>query len=81
MVYIYTVGYMADDPATALFSYISHSPLPCLFEARHNLYLFMGRRGFGSLSGFWFKRDTATFESLKAFLNQVGTWAFFWGSL
>lgn len=80
MVHIYTVGYMADDPGyTRFFSYVSLFTFAMLMLvlADNFLLLFFGWEGVGLVSylliGFWFKRETAVFGSLKAFLvNRIG---------
>lgn len=80
MVHIYTIGYMADDPGyQRFFSYVSlftFAMLTLVF-ADNFLLLFFGWEGVGLVSylliGFWFKRESAVFGSLKAFLaNRVG---------
>jgi|KBSSwiStaDraftv2_1062776.scaffolds.fasta_scaffold07825_4 NADH-quinone oxidoreductase subunit L len=87
MVHIYTIGYMADDDGYArFFSYI------CLFTfsmlmlvmANNFLQLFFGWEAVGLVSylliGFWFKRPTAIYANLKAFLaNRVGDFGFILG--
>lgn len=80
MVHIYTVGYMADDPGyTRFFSYVSLFTFAMLMLvfADNFLLMFFGWEGVGLVSylliGFWFKREAATFGSLKAFLvNRLG---------
>ncbi|HVY53842.1 MAG TPA: NADH-quinone oxidoreductase subunit L, partial [Gammaproteobacteria bacterium] len=80
MVYIYTIGYMADDPGyQRFFSYISlfTFAMLVLVLANNFLILFFGWEGVGLVSylliGFWFKRERANQGSLKAFLvNRVG---------
>lgn len=80
MVHIYTVGYMADDPSYQLFfCYVSLFTFSMLILVLANnfLLLFFGWEGVGLVSylliGFWFKRETAVFGSLKAFIvNRVG---------
>ncbi len=80
MVHIYTIGYMADDPGyQRFFSYVSLFTFSMLILVLANnfLLLFFGWEGVGLVSylliGFWFKRETAIFGSLKAFLaNRVG---------
>jgi len=87
MVYVYTIGYMADDPGyQRFFSYISlfTFAMLVLVLANNFLLLYFGWEGVGLVSylliGFWFKRDTATFGSLKAFLvNRVGDLGFLLG--
>lgn len=79
MVHIYTVGYMADDPGyTRFFSYVSLFTFAMLILVLANnfLLLFFGWEGVGLVSylliGFWFKRESAVFGSLKAFLvNRI----------
>lgn len=80
MVHIYTVGYMADDPGyTRFFSYVSlfTFSMLVLLLANNFLLLFFGWEGVGLVSylliGFWFKRESANFGGLKAFLvNRIG---------
>jgi NADH-quinone oxidoreductase subunit L len=87
MVHIYTVGYMADDPGyqrffsyTALFTF----SMLMLVMANNFLQLFFGWEAVGLVSylliGFWFKKETAIFANLKAFLvNRVGDFGFILG--
>jgi NADH-quinone oxidoreductase subunit L len=87
MVHIYTIGYMRDDPGyQRFFSYISLFTFFMLMLVMSNnfLQLFFGWEGVGLVSylliGFWFKRETAIFASLKAFLvNRVGDFGFLLG--
>lgn len=80
MVHIYTIGYMADDPGyQRFFSYVSlfTFAMLTLVLADNFLLMFFGWEGVGLVSylliGFWFKRESAVFGSLKAFLvNRVG---------
>jgi NADH-quinone oxidoreductase subunit L len=80
MVYVYTIGYMAEDPGyQRFFSYISlfTFAMLVLVLANNFLILFFGWEGVGLVSylliGFWFKREKANLGSLKAFLvNRVG---------
>lgn len=80
MVHIYTIGYMADDPGyERFFSYVSlfTFAMLSLVLANNFLLLFFGWEGVGLVSylliGFWFKRESAVFGSLKAFIvNRVG---------
>ncbi len=84
MVHIYTVGYMADDPGyQRFFSYISLFTFSMLMLVMSNnfLQLFFGWEAVGLVSylliGFWFKRPTAIYANLKAFLvNRVGDFGF-----
>ncbi len=79
-VHIYTIGYMADDPGyQRFFSYVSlfTFAMLTLVLANNFLLLFFGWEGVGLVSylliGFWFKRESAVFGSLKAFLvNRLG---------
>lgn len=79
-VHIYTIGYMADDPGyQRFFSYVSlfTFAMLCLVLADNFLVMFFGWEGVGLVSylliGFWFKRESAVFGSLKAFLvNRIG---------
>jgi NADH-quinone oxidoreductase subunit L len=84
MVHIYTIGYMADDDGyQRFFSYISLFTFSMLMLVMANnfLQLFFGWEAVGVVSylliGFWYKRPTAIFASLKAFLvNRVGDFGF-----
>jgi NADH-quinone oxidoreductase subunit L len=87
MVHIYTVGYMADDPGyQRFFSYISLFTFSMLMLVMSNnfLQLFFGWEAVGLVSylliGFWWKRPTAIYANLKAFLvNRVGDFGFVLG--
>ena len=87
MVHVYTIGYMAEDPGyQRFFSYISLFTFSMLMLVMANnfLQLFFGWEGVGLMSylliGFWFKRPSAIFASLKAFLvNRVGDFGFVLG--
>lgn len=87
MVHIYTIGYMKDDPGyQRFFSYISLFTFAMLMLVLANnfLQLFFGWEAVGVVSylliGFWFKKDTAVFANLKAFLvNRVGDFGFLIG--
>jgi len=84
MVHIYTIGYMADDDGyQRFFSYISLFTFSMLMLVMANnfLQLFFGWEAVGVVSylliGFWYKKPTAIFASLKAFLvNRVGDFGF-----
>ena len=87
MVHIYTIGYMHDDDGyQRFFSYIALFTFAMLMLVMSNnfLQLFFGWEGVGLVSylliGFWYKRESATFASLKAFLvNRVGDFGFLLG--
>jgi len=87
MVHVYTIGYMQDDPGyQRFFSYISLFTFSMLMLVMSNnfLQLFFGWEAVGLVSylliGFWFKRPTAIFASLKAFIvNRVGDFGFILG--
>ncbi|MGB5166681.1 MAG: NADH-quinone oxidoreductase subunit L [Woeseiaceae bacterium] len=87
MVHIYTIGYMHEDPGyQRFFSYISLFTFSMLMLVMSNnfLQLFFGWEAVGLVSylliGFWFKRETAIFANLKAFLvNRVGDFGFLLG--
>ncbi|HRN74342.1 NADH-quinone oxidoreductase subunit L [Ottowia sp.] len=87
MVHIYTIGYMADDEGyNRFFSYISLFTFSMLMLVMSNnfLQLFFGWEAVGLVSylliGFWFKRPTAIFANLKAFMiNRVGDFGFIVG--
>ncbi|MDQ3057333.1 MAG: NADH-quinone oxidoreductase subunit L, partial [Pseudomonadota bacterium] len=87
LVHVYTIGYMADDPGyQRFFSYISLFTFSMLMLVMSNnfLQLFFGWEAVGLVSylliGFWFKRPTAIFANMKAFLvNRVGDFGFLLG--
>ena len=87
MVHIYTIGYMHDDPGyQRFFSYISLFTFAMLMLVMSNnfLQLFFGWEAVGLVSylliGFWYKKPTAIFANLKAFLvNRVGDFGFLLG--
>ncbi len=87
MVHIYTIGYMQDEPGyQRFFSYISLFTFAMLMLVMSNnfLQLFFGWEAVGLVSylliGFWFKKDTAIYANLKAFLvNRVGDFGFLLG--
>ncbi|MGO4779006.1 proton-conducting transporter membrane subunit, partial [Lysobacter sp. 2RAB21] len=83
----YTIGYMADDDGyQRFFSYISLFTFSMLMLVMSNnfLQLFFGWEAVGLVSylliGFWFKKPTAVFANMKAFLvNRVGDFGFLLG--
>ncbi|MEM1262698.1 MAG: NADH-quinone oxidoreductase subunit L [Pseudomonadota bacterium] len=87
MVHIYTIGYMHDDDGyQRFFSYISLFTFAMLMLVMSNnfLQLFFGWEAVGLVSylliGFWFKKPSAIFANLKAFLvNRVGDFGFILG--
>ncbi len=87
MVHIYTIGYMSDDPGyQRFFSYISLFTFSMLMLVMSNnfLQLFFGWEAVGLVSylliGFWYKKESAIFANLKAFLvNRVGDFGFILG--
>jgi NADH-quinone oxidoreductase subunit L len=87
MVHIYTIGYMDEDPGyTRFFSYISLFTFAMLMLVMSNnfLQLFFGWEAVGLVSylliGFWYKKPSAIFANLKAFLvNRVGDFGFILG--
>jgi len=88
-VHIYTIGYMHGDPGyTRFFSYISGFTFSMLVLVMGNNFftLFFGWEAVGLVSylliGFWFKRESANFAALKAFIvNRVGDFGFLVGVL
>ena len=86
-VHVYTIGYMHDDQGyQRFFSYISLFTFAMLMLVMSNnfLQLFFGWEAVGVVSylliGFWYKRPTAIFANLKAFLvNRVGDFGFLLG--
>ena len=87
LVHVYTIGYMEEDPGyQRFFSYISLFTFSMLMLVMSNnfLQLFFGWEAVGLVSylliGFWFKRPSAIFANLKAFLvNRVGDFGFLLG--
>jgi len=87
MVHIYTIGYMHDDPGyQRFFSYISLFTFSMLMLVMANnfMQLFFGWEAVGLVSylliGFWFKKESAIYANLKAFLvNRVGDFGFLLG--
>jgi len=87
MVHIYTIGYMHDDDGyQRFFSYISLFTFAMLMLVMANNFvqLFFGWEAVGLVSylliGFWYKKDTAIYANLKAFLvNRVGDFGFLLG--
>jgi NADH-quinone oxidoreductase subunit L len=86
-VHVYTIGYMAeDDGYNRFFSYISLFTFSMLMLVMANnfMQLFFGWEAVGVVSylliGFWYKRPTAIFANMKAFLvNRVGDFGFVLG--
>jgi NADH-quinone oxidoreductase subunit L len=86
-VHVYTIGYMKDDPGyQRFFSYISLFTFSMLMLVMSNnfLQLFFGWEAVGLVSylliGFWYKRPTAIYANMKAFLvNRVGDFGFLLG--
>jgi NADH-quinone oxidoreductase subunit L len=87
LVHIYTIGYMHEDPGyQRFFSYISLFTFSMLMLVMSNnfLQLFFGWEAVGLVSylliGFWYKKPSAVFANLKAFLvNRVGDFGFLLG--
>jgi NADH-quinone oxidoreductase subunit L len=87
MVHIYTIGYMHDDPGyQRFFSYIALFTFSMLMLVMSNnfLQLFFGWEAVGLVSylliGFWFKKETAIYANMKAFLvNRIGDFGFLLG--
>lgn len=88
-VHIYTIGYMHGDPGyPRFFSYICGFTFSMLVLVMGNSFftLFFGWEAVGLFSylliGFWFKRDSATYAAMKAFVvNRVGDFGFAIGIL
>lgn len=87
MVHIYTVGYMHDEEGyQRFFSYIALFTFSMLMLVMANnfMQLFFGWEAVGLVSylliGFYFKKETAIFANMKAFLvNRVGDFGFLLG--
>ncbi len=86
-VHVYTIGYMREDPGyQRFFAYISLFTFAMLMLVMSNnfLQLFFGWEAVGLVSylliGFWYKRPTAIFANLKAFVvNRIGDFGFIVG--
>ena len=87
IVHIYTIGYMRDDPGyQRFFCYISLFTFSMLMLVMANnfMQLFFGWEAVGLVSylliGFWYKKETAIYANMKAFLvNRVGDFGFLLG--
>ena len=87
MVHIYTIGYMKhEDGYERFFSYISLFTFMMIMLVTSNNFvqLFFGWEGVGLVSylliGFYYKRESAIFANLKAFLiNRIGDLGFLLG--
>ena len=87
MVHIYTIGYMHDDPGyQRFFCYISLFTFSMLMLVMSNnfMQLFFGWEAVGLVSylliGFWYKKETAIYANMKAFLvNRIGDFGFLLG--
>lgn len=87
LVHLYTIGYMHDDSGyNRFFSYISFFTFSMLMLVSSNnfLQLFFGWEAVGLASylliGFWFKKESAIFANLKAFIvNRIGDLGFLLG--
>lgn len=87
MVHVYTIGYMQHDPGyTRFFSYISLFTFAMLLLVMSNnfLQLFFGWELVGLVSylliGFWYKKETAVYANMKAFIvNRIGDFGFILG--
>ncbi len=87
LVHVYTIGYMAEDPAyQRFFSYISLFTFSMLMLVMSNnfLQLFFGWEAVGLVSylliGYYYQKPTAIFANMKAFLvNRVGDFGFILG--
>ncbi len=87
MVHVYTIGYMHEDPGyNRFFAYISLFTFAMLMLVMSNnfMQLFFGWEAVGLVSylliGFWYKKPTAIFANLKAFVvNRIGDFGFVLG--
>lgn len=87
MVHVYTIGYMQHDQGyTRFFSYISLFTFAMLLLVMSNnfLQLFFGWELVGLVSylliGFWYKKETAVYANMKAFIvNRIGDFGFILG--
>tara|TARA_S200000501_G_scaffold140065_1_gene132423 strand:+ start:1035 stop:2948 length:1914 start_codon:yes stop_codon:yes gene_type:complete len=84
LVHIYSIGYMSHDPHKSRFmAYLSLFTFAMLMLVTSDnfIQLFFGWEGVGLCSyfliGFWFKKETANYAAIKAFLvNRVGDFGF-----
>ena len=87
LVHVYTIGYMHEDPDySRFFAYISLFTFSMLMLVMSNnfMQLFFGWEAVGLVSylliGFWFRKPTAVFANMKAFIvNRVGDFGFLIG--
>jgi NADH-quinone oxidoreductase subunit L len=87
IVHVYSVGYMAEDKSIPRFmAYLSLFTffMLMLVSSDNFVQMFFGWEGVGLASylliGFWYKRPTAIFANLKAFMvNRVGDFGFVLG--
>jgi len=87
LIHLYTIGYMHGDAGyNRFFSYISFFTFAMLMLVVSNnfLQLFFGWEAVGLASylliGFWFKKESAIFANLKAFIvNRIGDLGFLLG--
>ncbi len=88
-VHVYTIGYMHGDPGySRFFSYISAFTFSMLVLVMGNNFftLFFGWEAVGLFSylliGFWFRRESANYAAIKAFVvNRIGDFGFLIGVL
>ncbi len=84
MVHVYSIGYMAEDPAIPQFmAYLSLFTffMLALVTSDNFVQLFFGWEGVGLMSylliGFWYDRPSANTAAIKAFIvNRVGDFGF-----
>lgn len=87
LVHLYTIGYMHGDTGyNRFFAYISFFTFSMLMLVASNnfIQLFFGWEAVGLASylliGFWFKKESAIFANLKAFIvNRIGDLGFLLG--
>lgn len=87
MVHVYSIGYMkGDEGYNRFFSYISLFTFSMLMLVMSNnlMQLFFGWEAVGLVSylliGFWYKKPTAIYANMKAFIaNRVGDFGFIVG--
>jgi NADH-quinone oxidoreductase subunit L len=84
VVHLYSIGYMAEDPARArFFAYLSLFTFAMLMLVTSDnlLQMFFGWEGVGLASylliGFWYQKESANAAAMKAFIvNRVGDFGF-----
>jgi NADH-quinone oxidoreductase subunit L len=87
-IFVFSVGYMADDKNfTRFFAYLSFSLEQCLVWSLRTVCFYFSCSGnwsacFRLLIGFWIERPAAAEAAKKAFITtRIGDMDFFWDAL